>query len=176
MLDHAMKWDAVPEWDSVRLSGRSVDIRTIDLAEQHLVSGNLLAFAQASGLDPHGAGALGVVDGETYSIRLARDRVLAVGSLNVGITLGWNTAGFAVTEIGSGYHVFELTGEGIPDLLARATTIDLSAPGPCAAIGFAGVPAILYCHRHAGPNGVRLHLERGLAASLWLWFAAVLDR
>ncbi len=172
MLDHAEKWDAAPDWATAVLEATGVTVRSLDLPDMLLVSGDLGAFGRASGFDPQGAGALGAVHGDGYTVRLARDRLLVVGPLPGTVQESWNDAGFAVTPISGADHVFELAGEGIPGLLFRATTLDPANPGPCAAIGFAGVPAVLY--RHDPSGALRLHVERGLAVYLWSWLMAVL--
>ena len=167
MLDHAAKWDAAPDWSTAVLEAAGATVRSLDLPDMALVGGDLGAFGRASGFDPQGAGALGAVDGDGYTVRLARDRLLAVGPLPGTVREGWNDAGFAITPSGGAEHVFQLAGEGVPALLSRATTLDPAKPGPCAAIGFAGIPAVLYRH---GPSGaLRLHVERGLAVYLWSW-------
>lgn len=171
MLDHAAKWDAAPDWKTAVFDRGGVTARSLDLPQTALVSGDLLAFGRASGLDPQGAGALGAVQGDSYTVRLARDRLLAVGPLT-GVGESWNDAGFAVTPTGGAEHVFALSGEGVPALLSRATTLDPAAPGPCAAVGFAGIPAVLY--RHDPSGSLRLHVERGLAVYLWTWLATVI--
>lgn len=173
MPDRARNWDAAPDWSLAALSGRDIAIRSLDLPDQALISGDLAAFGLASGFDPQGAGALGAVRGDAYTVRLRRDRLLAVGALPGAISEGWSPAGFAMTPIGGADHVFELAGAGLPGLLSRATTLDPARPGPSAAIGFAGVPAVLY--RHADSGHLRLHVERGLAAYLWSWFRADLE-
>ncbi|NGM46123.1 hypothetical protein G5B31_11320 [Rhodobacter sp. SGA-6-6] len=172
MLDHAAKWDAAPDWATAVLEAAGVTVRSLDLPDMALVSGDLRAFGRASGLDPQGAGALGAVQGDSYTVRLARDRLLAVGPLPGMVQESWNDAGFAVTALGGADHGFALTGDGLPDLLSRATTLDPANPGPCAAIGFAGVPAVLY--RHDPSGALRLHVERGLAVYLRSWLDQML--
>lgn len=173
MLDHATKWDAAPDWSTARLDAGGVSICSLDLPNQLWVSGNLAAFGKASGLDRQGAGALGVVHGDAYTVRLARDRLLVVGAPAAAISEGWNDAGYGVTAMGGATHVFELGGEKLDALLATATTIDLAHPGPSAAVSFASTPAILYRHEPSGR--LRLHVERGLAVSAWTWLRAVLE-
>ena len=47
---------------------------------QRLVSGDLAAWAEASGFDGPAVGAFGLAEGIRYSVRLARDRLLAVST------------------------------------------------------------------------------------------------
>lgn len=173
MLDHAAKWDVAPDWSTARLEKGGVSICSLDLPDQIWVSGDLAAFGEDSGLDWQGAGALGVVRGDSYSVRLGRDRLLVAGPLGAAISEGWNDAGYGVTAMGGATHVFELGGEKLDALLATATTINLTNPGPSAAVGFASTPAVLYRHEPSGK--LRLHVERGLAAYIWTWLEAVLE-
>ncbi|RFB76693.1 sarcosine oxidase subunit gamma family protein [Methylovirgula sp. 4M-Z18] len=173
MLDHAAKWDAAPDWGAAALDLKGVTVRSLDLPDLALVSGDLAVFGHVSGLDPQGAGALGTVQGDIYTVRLTRDRLLVVGPLPDRVKESWNEAGFAVTLTGGAEHVFELTGEGVTALLSRATTVDPANGGPAATVGFAGIPSVLY--RHDPSGGLRLHVERGLAVYLWSWLKTVLE-
>lgn len=164
MLDHAMKWAAEPDWTSVSLTARGVSIRNLDLPDQALVSGNLAAFGQASNLDPQGAGAFGLVQGDRYTIRLARDRLLVVGELPSAILEGWNEAGFAVTAIGWRRSCVRAQ-RGLLELLSQAMTIEPTTSSPSASVGFAATPAVVY--RHQTSASLRLHVERGFAVYVW---------
>lgn len=167
MLDCLTRWDNDDDWPGGSLASGAIETRRVALPGQYLVSGNLAAFAAVSGMDPQGAGALGLVTGEAYTIRLARDRILFAGSLPPGLVEGWNAAGFAISLVSSAYAVIEFTGLGLSNLLAAATALDRAAPGPSAAISFAGLPAILYCH--GSPDRLRLHIERGFGAYIKTW-------
>ncbi|ENN83875.1 hypothetical protein RHSP_41714 (plasmid) [Rhizobium freirei PRF 81] len=173
MVDHARKWDAAPDWSTAKLIGKDIAIWSIELPDQTLVSGDLAAFGRNAEMDGRGVGTFGHVDGEAYTIRLARDRLLAVGRLPQTVREGWNEAGFAITSFGGANHVFELSGEGQADLLARATSMALLDPGYSASVGFAFVPSVLY--RHGPLNNLRLHVERGLAVYVWAWLKTVLE-
>lgn len=172
MHDHGRNWTEIPDWSRAIIEADGVSLRTAGGLDQHLVSGDLAGFGRDSGLDPQGAGALGLVSGAAYTVRLGRDRLLAVGPLPDAVRPGWNAQGFAVTEVSAAWHVFELDGPGAMALVARATTLDPRVPGPCAALGFAGVQAVLYRH---GEARLRLHLDRALAPYLWSWLEAALD-
>lgn len=165
-LNHADKWLPPPD-HAARLEMPGLSAHLLACPDQFLVSGDLHGFGRVSGLDPAGVGALGQVAAPRYALRLARDRLLIVGPLT-GIAEGWNPAGFAVTACGAALAVIELSGAAVPDVLARATLIDSATPGPSTAVSFAGVPAMIYRKDRV----VRLHVERGLVAYLWLWLDA----
>ncbi len=164
MLDNSRKWRPEPDWASARLEGRTIALRAVTGLPQRLVSGDLDRFLAEHGLGKD-VGALGLATGARYTVRLARDRLLAVG---IPVDDGWHEAGYAATGVGSALRVFEARGDGIRDLLARATTIDVDNPGPCAALSFCGVTAVVYFHEDT--QTLRIHADRGLAVYLWEWF------
>jgi len=97
MRDLGTKWTAVPDWSNAVLEAPGLKVVTRLGLIQHLVSGDLEAFAARAGLSGTGVGAFGRADGDRYMARLARDRVLAVGDLRFDAPPGWCGAGFAVT-------------------------------------------------------------------------------
>lgn len=163
----AERWPAAPDWSSATGQGPGFVVRTVSGLEQLLVSGDLDAWNRASGLSGPGVGALALAKGDAYQARIARDRLLAVSSKPFTVEPGWHEAGFAATRIDAGLHVLEIEGPGVVGVIARATTLDPAANSPSAAMLFAGVGAVAY--RHAMPDRLRIHVDRGLAAYLWQW-------
>ena len=173
MVDHSTKWAALPDWSQARLTGTGIEITSLPTLDQHLVSGDLVAFGRHAGVSPEGVGALGIASGANYSVRVARDRLLAVGIEEENLKAGWHDEGFAVTATSAGLHVFQLSGRNALDMVRRATTLDIGNPGPSAATVFAGILGYLYTHGEK--DTIRLHADRGLATYLWSWFAAQLE-
>ena len=138
---------------------------------QHLVSGDLEAFAARTGLSGARVVAFALVDGDRYMVRVARDRVLAVGDPGFDASSGWHDAGFAVTPMSAGFHVFEIAGRSVSAVISRATTLDPSVGSPSAGMAFAGAAAVAYFHGDA--ETLRLHVDRGLAPYLWTWLSTV---
>lgn len=151
-LNHADKWTPVPEIGA-KLQGAGVTALVAPSPEGVLVSGDLAAFARRC-------------DG--VSLRLARDRALVLGP--TGLATGWHDEGFALSDIGAGLALVQLSGPDLGLLVAKATTTDPDNIGASKAITFAGVPAIM------GGQGdaIDLHVERGLLAYLWSWISAAL--
>jgi hypothetical protein len=166
MLDNSCKWQPEPDWEKAQLRGRTIAVRAVTGLQQRLVSGDLDRFVADYDLGED-VGALGLATGERYAVRLARDRLLAVGIPASALADGWHAAGYAVTAAGSAFRILEARGEGVHDLLARATTIDPDNPGPCAALPFCGVTCSVYFH--ADIQTLRVHVDRGLAAHVWAW-------
>ncbi|CDX14029.1 conserved hypothetical protein [Mesorhizobium plurifarium] len=167
MRNLAEKWPAAPDWASATLSKGGVGVRTLGGLNQLLVSGDLAAWSKACGLAGEGVGAGAIANGDKYIVRIARDRLLAVGEQPFPIASGWDAAGFAVTVMDAGLHVFEIEGPDLDRLIARGTALDPEAASPSASILFAGVGVLFY--RFGNPDRARLHVDRGLAPYLWEW-------
>ncbi|MFD1985161.1 hypothetical protein ACFSOZ_21740 [Mesorhizobium newzealandense] len=165
MRDLAEKWSVAPDWQSAVITAPGLVVRAISGLDQLLVSGDLDAWARASGMDGNGVGAFGTAQGERYAARLARDRLLVVSNTPLGIATGWHAEGFAVTGISAGLQVFEVEGSALDAFIARGTTLDPKQASASPSLSFAGISAVVY--RHQGR--LRIHVDRGLAAYLWTW-------
>lgn len=165
MRNLAEKWSIAPDWRSAVLAVPGLTIRPVLGLEQQMVSGDLAAWGKASGNAGPGVGAFAAAQGESYTARLARDRLLAVSRSAPPAATGWHAEGFAVTVVSAAMQVFEAEGPVLNELIARATTLDPKQPSASAALSFAGISAIVYRHGEA----LRIHVDRGLAAYLWTW-------
>lgn len=166
MLDNSRKWRPEPDWVEALLAAPSLRIRAVTGLPQHLVSGNIERFLARHGLGAD-IGAFGLASGGRYAVRVARDRLLVVGVPASECPAGWHGEGYAVTAVGSALRVLEARGQGVRDLIARATTVDPDNGGPCAALQFCGLTCSVYFH--ADMQTLRIHVDRGLAAYLWEW-------
>jgi sarcosine oxidase gamma subunit len=169
MRNLAEKWPAAPDFATATLNKNGVTIRTLGGLSQLLVSGDLTAWSKASGLAGEGVGAGAVAGGEKYMVRIARDRILAVGEQPFPIAAGWHEGGFAVSVVDAGLLVLEIEGPGLTALVARATTLDPAQTSRSASVLFAGVNVLFY--RFGNLDRARLHVERGFAPYLWEWLA-----
>ncbi|RUW31199.1 hypothetical protein [Mesorhizobium sp. M1E.F.Ca.ET.041.01.1.1] len=167
MRNLADKWPAAPDWTAAVLNKGGVSVRTLGGLNQLLVSGHLAAWSKGSGLAGEGVGAGAVASGDNYMVRIARDRILAVGERPFSIAAGWHEAGFAVSIVDAGLHVFEVEGPSLAGLVARGTTLDPDQTSRSASVLFAGVNVLFY--RFGNPNRARLHVDRGFAPYLWEW-------
>lgn len=167
MRNLAEKWPAAPDFSTAMLNKDGVAVRTLGGLNQLMISGDLAAWSKASGLAGEGVGAGAIASGDRYMARIARDRLLAVGEQPFPIAAGWHAAGFAVTAMDDGLHVFEIEGPGLDRLIARGTALDQGAASPSASILFAGVGVLFY--RFGNQDLARLHVDRGLAPYLWEW-------
>ncbi|MDX8533929.1 hypothetical protein RFM41_22815 [Mesorhizobium sp. VK25A] len=167
MRNLAEKWPAAPDFATAALNKDGVTVRTLGGLSQLLVSGDLAAWSKVSGLAGDGVGAGAIASGDKYMVRVARDRVLAVGVQPFPIAAGWHAAGFAVSVMDDGLHVFEIEGPDLDRLIAMGTALDLAAASRSASILFAGVSVLFY--RFGNSDRARLHVDRGLAPYLWEW-------
>ena len=163
--------DSDPKWRRLDETARRLDcpglaVRRLPGLGQTLASGDLWAAAARAGVDAAGVGALGNAQGATYSLRLARDRLLVVSEAPSPLAAGWSDDCYAVTDVTGGFDVFEISGAHAADVVARATNVPITGAGPSAAIVFAGILGYLYRHG----DGLRLHVERGYSAFIWQWF------
>ncbi|WP_095200858.1 hypothetical protein [Mesorhizobium carmichaelinearum] len=165
MRDLAEKSSVAPDWRNATIEVPGLKIGAVAGLHQRLVSGDLAAWAEASGLDGTAVGAFGLAEGIRYSVRLARDRLLAVSITPISMAARWFPQGFAVTEISAGLQVFDVEGPALQAFIARGTTLDPRQPSASAALSFAGISAIVYRHE----SKLRIHIDRGLAAYLWTW-------
>jgi sarcosine oxidase gamma subunit len=165
MRDLAEKWSVAPDWQDAVIATPGLAVRTISGLTQLLVSGDLDAWARASGADGNVVGAFGAAEGDRYAARLARDRLLVVSNSPLAIAMGWHAEGFAATAISAGLQMFEVEGTALDAFIRRGTTLDPAQPSASAALSFAGVSAIVYRHE----DRLRIHVDRGLAAYLWAW-------
>ena len=163
MRDLAQSWPRIPDWSGTAYEGRGIHVTSVAGLSQHLVSGNLAPFGDS-------VGGLGIVGSERAAVRVARDRILVVNADPALVARGWHEEEFAVTDVSAMYHVFEISGSGVPALLREALLIDPDNAGPSAAVMFAGLHAILYCVESR--DRLRLHVERGHAAYLVNWLEA----
>ncbi|TPN82597.1 hypothetical protein FJ987_28230 [Mesorhizobium sp. CU2] len=168
MRNLAEKWPAVPDFATATLSRDGTSVHTVGGLNQLLVSGDLAAWSKASALAGEGVGAGALASGDKYMVRIARDRLVVVGGVPFPIQAGWHEAGFAVSVMDAGLHVFEIEGPGLAGLVARGTALDPAQTSRSAAILFAGVNVLFY--RYGNRNRARLHVDRGLAPYLWEWF------
>jgi hypothetical protein len=173
MRDLAQKWPAVPEWEGEAIERPGLVLRTVVGLDQLLVSGDVERMRDLHPAAAQTAGLLQLTSGDPYAVRVARDRILLVGSGLHGIHQGWHPEGLAVTRINAGLQVLEASGTRLQGLLQRAMTVDLAEPGPCAAVSFAGFAAVVY--RYGDEGTLRVHVERALAPAMWTWMQSALS-
>lgn len=163
MLDRGLFWSPVPDWSRATLRHEELSIAALAPQVAWLVSGNLSAFLERRGVRIGDAG-------DHYALRLAPDRLLFVsvdGDAADGATFGWTEDGCAITDVGDGYVLLDITGPAAPELMRLGALHDFETRSDTAsaAMLFADQRVILARIQ----QGWRLHVERHNAAAIWQW-------
>lgn len=170
MLDSAPKWSPIPDWTAAQLDVPGLSISVVRGFEQTQVSGDLATALSRLGLRLPMASAFGLTRGDRYAVRLGRSQGLIVSRELLSIEPGWHSEGFAVSSMSAGFQVFQLVGDRLRDLLARAVTLDIEDESPSALVRFGGLTAIAY--RWDRADCLRIHVDRGFAPYLWQWMTS----
>lgn len=165
MQNRGKFWTPAPDWRAARLEGEGWHARRIHGLGQTLLSGDLDAARAALAPGAGEVGLWGLAGEGACAVRIARDRALLVSPSPLAIAPGWR-AGFIATPCDDGHAVLEISGPGMPQIVAEGTAADLAAGSRSASVLFAGVSCLLY---RAGPDRARLHVESPLAAYIWTW-------
>jgi hypothetical protein len=138
--------------------------RALDGLGQTLVSGDLDAAVVA--LAP-GAPILGLhalAPEGAHALRIGRMSALLVTPAPIGAADGWRD-GWCATSVDDGWAAVEVSGADAPLALMQATSADLGAGSPSAAVFFFGPRALLA--RIDG--GFRVHVEAPWLETLLAW-------
>jgi hypothetical protein len=166
--DSATKWPAYPDWTDAVVDRGDWRARPALGLSQVLVSGDFVAALGAHAPEAAVVGLWGMAPADPVAARIARDRVLLVGSAPLDMPFGWN-GGWAASPASDAWFAVDIEGPAMPDIIREGTAADLDASSPSAVILFAGLQAILYRReaRHA-----RLHVEAPYGPYLWRWLEA----
>lgn len=166
-FDFASKWPRQPDWSDFRLEGAGATAVAVTTFGATIVNGDIAAaLAQRPDL-PEPVGWPDIVSGDAYAIRLACDRMLAVGG--VLLSPGWYENGFAVSDASDSFIVFELSGPNAGDILAHGGEVSVGQPSASAARLLFGVFCILY--RYQDPDRFRLMVPRPQAGGFLSWLS-----
>jgi len=171
MADIATIWQDLDDAVPAQLdTGKGVVRPVSDTPYQYLVSGNLAKAAAHAGVDAEGLGALARTDADTYSVRLARDRMLIVAKSEVFERSGYDEAGYAVTPVHGGMSIIDADPALAEAIIQRATSLELTGSGRSAMVEFAGVRGIVYFHG----DRLRVHVDQSHARYIWTWLREAL--
>lgn len=163
MRNDNTKWDAPLGETRADVDGNRARLSLCQPARQTILSGPIsqcLALAK----QPSANAWPEIANGESYAIRLRRDRVLAVNG--PALADGWHEgAGVAASDMTGGYVVFELSGPRALDILKTGTELALNQPSGGAMRRFHRQEVAIY--RWHSADTYRLHAQRGQLESLW---------
>ncbi len=166
--DSAAKWQAFPDWNGAVIERRGWSARPVLGLSQVLVSGDFRAALAAHAPTAAEVGLWSIAPTGPIAARIARDRVLLVGSGPLDLPSGWNGT-WAASPASNAWFIVDLEGPAMEHVIREGTAADLAASSPSAAILFAGVQAVLY-----RPSALiaRLHVESPFGPYLWRWLEA----
>jgi hypothetical protein len=165
LSDRSKFWAASPDWATAEIRRDDWRTRPAHGLGQVLVSGRIAGAVEALAPGAPEVGLWGMVASNPCVVRIARDRALIVSAQPLTVEPGWHD-GWAATPDDDVYAVLEIEGAGLSALVSEATSADLDARSPSAAIMFAGIACLLY---RTGQTTARLHVERPLATYIWHW-------
>ena len=169
--DFASNWERVADWHSICIEARGVAISVCRLDTVVAVNGDLRAALDDADIELPPVGWPDVAYGESYAVRLARDRALIVGG--EPLARGWHDRGYAVSRSEDASIVFCIAGPGTLEFLSLGAAVFVACPSATAVRIFAGLHAILY--RHGSESAVRVHVARPRAAALLKWLRISAD-
>jgi heterotetrameric sarcosine oxidase gamma subunit len=171
MPDRGKFWAPVPDWSRARLEHPGLAVAASFAEAAWLVSGDLPAFSRRHG----GLACIGPREtcaAVPYALRLAPDRLLFVHHGGNGAPsgpFGWSEDGLAITDVGDGYVLFDITGSAASELMALGAAYEFEGKpagiAESASMLFAGLKTAVA----RMPSGWRLHVERPYATAMWQW-------
>ena len=131
--DPMAKWTPVPDWSAARLTRPGWNAAWLGGLFQTLMSGDLDAAFARLAPKPASIG-LWRIARAPAAIRIGRDRALLVSSRAIAMDWGWREGGWAATDASDAYSVLSLAGPALRSIIAEATSADIDASSPSAAI------------------------------------------
>ena len=155
------RWDAPVADKSLERPGLS--IRQVSLNRMTLISGPFPETLRAAGL-AHAVGWPDIAIGPSYALRLRRDRILVADGPD--LSEGWNAdTGLAISDMTSGYAVFEIAGQKAMGFLQRGTEISTGKPSASVNRAFHGLAAMIYAWETK--ECFRLHVASPMQETFW---------
>jgi hypothetical protein len=162
------RWPAARGRAGILIDRPRLQARALDGFGQTLISGDLDAAVGA--LAP-GAPILGLhalaPDG-AHALRIGRASALLVTPAAIAAPEGWRE-GWCATSVDDGWAVVEVFGADAPQALMQATSADLAAGSPSAAVLVFGLRALLTRTQ----AGFRLHVEAPWLETILTWLEGV---
>ena len=163
MRNDNARWTPAKGLDRPEFQRDGCTLRVIRPKRQILLSGPMNALLNAAGLS-QAVGWPEQASGDTYAIRLRRDRVLVINGHEM--TDGWDSdRGIAISDVTDGYAIIGLEGTRTLQVLKRGTEIDPSEPSASVVRGFAGYPIMVYAY--GSDHSYRIHVPRVYLEGLW---------
>lgn len=159
-------WSLYPDWTRTVIERDGWKARPMLGLHQLIINGDVSAACSALAPEAKEVGLWGMADGETYAVRLARDRALLVSQQPIKADGTWQTPGWIASSSDDATLVIELSGPTVREVVSEGISVDLRSGSPSASVLFAGVTVALY---RSGGDRARVHVAADLATYLWRW-------
>jgi hypothetical protein len=162
------RWPAARGRAGLLIDRPRLQARALDGLGQTLISGDLEAAVAALAPGAPTLGLHALAPEGAYALRIGRASALLVTPAPLTPADGWRD-GWCATSVDDGWAAVEVSGADAPQALAQATSVDLSAGSPSAAVLVFGLRGLL-ARRQAG---FRLHVEAPWLETLLAWLDGV---
>lgn len=142
--------------------------RRLDGLGQTLISGDLNAAVASLAPGAPMLGLYALAPAGAHALRIGRTSALLVTPAPLSVVDGWRD-GWCATSVDDGWAVVEVSGEDAPQALMQATSADLAAASPSAAVLVFGLRGLLA----RTPSGFRVHVEAPWLETLLGWLDGV---
>jgi len=163
-----MTWPPARRSDGTLIERPRLRAQALSGRGSTLVSGDIEAAVQALAPGAPILGLYALAPEGAHALSIARDRALLVTPSPLGATDGWRD-GWCATSVDDGWAAVEVSGADAPQALMQATSADLGAGSPSAAVVVFGLRGLL-ARMHAG---FRLHVEGPWLETLLTWLDGV---
>lgn len=136
MLDRVWPAETAHEF---HLSLNGLDVRSEQNGSIWVVNGDIESALAQAGV-PHAIGWGEQASGDSYAVRLGRDKALIAG---VQLKGGWKGS-YGATDMSGAYATFSLAGGRLDRALSYLTDLRPGIPSPVAAAPIAGYPTVFY--------------------------------
>jgi hypothetical protein len=162
------RWPAARGRAGILIDRPRLQARALDGLGQTLISGDLDAAVAALAPGAPTLGLYALAPEGAHALCIGRTSALLVTPTAIAAPEGWR-GGWCATGVDDGWAAVEVFGADAPHALMQATSADLAAGSPSAAVVVFGLRALL-ARAHAG---FRLHIEAPWLETLLAWLDGV---
>ncbi len=162
------QWPAARGRAGLLIDQPRLQARALDGSGQTLVSGDVEAAVGALAFGAPILGLFGLAPDGAHALRIGRASALLVTPAPLAPADGWRD-GWCATSVDDGWAAVEVSGADAPRALMQATSADLGAGSPSAAVLVFGLRGLVARTK----AGFRLHVEAPWLETLLAWLDGV---
>jgi sarcosine oxidase, subunit gamma len=163
-----MRWAPARGRTGLLIDRPRFQARALDGLGQTLISGDLEAAVAALAPGAPTLGLYALAPDGAHALMIGRLSALLVTPAPLCVTEGW-LDGWCATGVDDGWAAVEVSGADMAQALMQATSADLAAGSPSAAVIFFGLRGLLA----RTPAGFRIHVESPWLETLLTWLDGV---